>query len=117
MLMKAKIISVVGKGTEIMVGEGVVNFDTSALDSSLRVPIYDKKKGVEEVAICSIDFFVSGYQLDKNVSGVVDKSKSKIDDWRDHTEDAVYSQMSYTVESEAEQNNVHETIEKPTPRG
>lgn len=47
MLMKAKIISVVGKGTEVMAGEGVVNFDTSALDSSLRVPIYDKKKGVE----------------------------------------------------------------------
>lgn len=79
-----------------MAGEGVVNFEVNALDSSLRVPIYDKKKGVEEVAICSIDFFVSGYQLDKNISGV-DKSKSKIDDWRDHTEDAVYSQMSFTV--------------------
>jgi len=49
------------------------------------------------VAICSVDLFVSGNPIDKNTSLVVDKSKSKIDDWRDHTEDAVFSQMSFTV--------------------
>jgi len=39
----------------------VVNFDKNAIDNSLRVPIYDKMQGVEEVAICSVDFLLSGY--------------------------------------------------------
>lgn len=38
--------------------------------------------------------------MEKNVSGGGEKSKSKIEDWRDRSEDAIFSQVSYTVESE-----------------
>ena len=100
MLVKVKIISV-KSGREEVVGEGVTSFDKNVLDDSLRIPIYDKKKGLEEIALCSVDILVTGHQLDKTVSRVVDKSRSK-EEWRDHTEDAVFSQMSFTVESERE---------------
>lgn len=51
----------------------------------MRVPLYDKKKGVEEVAICSLDLFLSGHLLEKKNAGTKDKSKSKIEDWRDRS--------------------------------
>jgi hypothetical protein len=108
--MKVKIISIPAKEQEVIMGEGVVNFDRSTIDSSLRVPIYDRKQGIEEVAICSIDFFISGHSLAGNNSGAFDKSMSRVDDWRDRTEDAVFSQMSYTVESENEQEGAGETV-------
>ena len=98
--MKVKLLSLPNGGAEVLVGEGVVNFDKSSIDNSLRVPIYDKARGVEEVAVCSIDFFLSGFEVEKNVSSKLDKWRSRFDDWRERTEDAVYSQMSYTVESE-----------------
>jgi hypothetical protein len=37
---------------------------------------------VEEVAICSIDFFLSGFEVDKHNSMIADKSRSRFDDWR-----------------------------------
>jgi hypothetical protein len=61
LLMKVKLLSLPSNSTEALVGEGVVNFDRTSIDNSLRVPIYDKQRGVEEVAICSIDFFLSGF--------------------------------------------------------
>jgi hypothetical protein len=60
----------------------VVSFDKNSIDNTLRVPIYDKQRGVEEVAICSIDFFLSGFEVDKHVSINPDKSRSHIEDWR-----------------------------------
>ena len=98
--MKIKIIVFKAKESEIVIGEGVVNINKNSIDNSIRVPIYDKKQGIQQVAICSVDFYVSGNPLDRNASIALDKSKSKIDDWRDHTEDAAYSQMSFTVQSE-----------------
>ena len=96
MLMKVKLITE-KDSDEVVVGEGVAHFDQQKIDSSIRVPIYDKRQGIEEVAICSVDFFISGNKLDKNVSILVDKSGSRGEDWRDRTEDVVFSQMSYTV--------------------
>lgn len=93
-------MSIASKSSETAIGEGVVSFDKNNIDDSLRVPIYDKKRGVEEVAICSLDLFISGHQLDRNTSGAIDKSKSKVEDWRDDSDDAVFSQMSFTVESD-----------------
>lgn len=61
LLMKVKLLSLPSKSSEVLIGEGVVNFDKNAIDNSLRVPIYDKMQGVEEVAICSIDFLLSGF--------------------------------------------------------
>ena len=61
LLMKVKLIALPPKMTEVVVGEGVISFDKNAIDSTLRVPIYDKSKGIEEVAICSVDFFLSGF--------------------------------------------------------
>ena len=69
----------------MLIGEGVVSFDKDSIDNTLRVPIYDKQKGVEEVAICSIDFFLSGFEVDKHVSINADKSRSRFDDLRDRT--------------------------------
>jgi hypothetical protein len=92
----------------VAIGEGVVTFEKGSIDNTLRVPIYDKQRGVEEVAICSIDFFLSGFEVDKHHSINADKSRSRFDDLRERTEDAVYSQMSYTLESErdsADANN------------
>jgi len=66
----------------VFVGEGVVTFDKNSIDNTLRVPIYDKQRGVEEVAICSIDFFLSGFEVDKHNSMIADKSRSRFDDWR-----------------------------------
>ncbi len=59
--MKIKLLSLPSKSSEVLVGEGVVNFDKASIDTTLRVPIYDKQRGVEEIAICSIDFFLSGF--------------------------------------------------------
>jgi hypothetical protein len=56
----------------------VVNFTKEDINNSLRVPIYDNKQGVEEVAICRIDFFVSGFLYDKNKNGNGDKSRSRV---------------------------------------
>jgi hypothetical protein len=83
--MKVKLLSLPPSLPEDLVGEGVVNFDKSSIDSSLRVPIYDKKCGVEEIAICSIDFFLSGFEVDKHMSINPDKSRSRFDDWRERT--------------------------------
>lgn len=81
LLIKIKLLNLGSKG-ETAIGEGVVSFDKNNIDDSLRIPIYDKSKGIEEVAICSLDLFISGHPLDRNTSLAVDKSKSKIDDWR-----------------------------------
>jgi hypothetical protein len=67
----------------------------------MRVPLYDKGRGLEEIAVCSLDFLVSGHRLEKNSSAAGDKSKSKVD-LNNETEDAIFSQMSYTVESDKE---------------
>jgi hypothetical protein len=83
--MKVKLLSLPPNLSEDLVGEGVVNFDKNSIDSSLRVPIYDKKRGVEEIAICSIDFFLSGFEVDKHLSINPDKSRSRFDDWRERT--------------------------------
>jgi hypothetical protein len=56
----------------------VVNFTKNDINNSLRVPIYDKKQGVEEVALCSIDFFVSGFLYEKNKNINADKSRSRV---------------------------------------
>jgi len=63
LLLKIKLFSVLPKNMELLVGEGVVNIDSKVFENSLRVPIYDKKQGVEEVAICSIDIYVSGFSV------------------------------------------------------
>lgn len=61
---------------------GVVNFSKNDIDNSLRVPIYDNQQGIEEVALCSIDFFVSGFLHEKGYNVNLDKSRSNNDDWR-----------------------------------
>lgn len=66
--MKVKLLSLVANQSEVVIGEGVVNFDHSSIDNTLRVPIYDKQKGIEEVAVCSIDFFLSGFEIDKQTT-------------------------------------------------
>ena len=53
-LAKLKIINVQGVTEEIVRGEGVATIHKDAIDSSVRVPLYDKTMGVEEVAVCII---------------------------------------------------------------
>jgi hypothetical protein len=82
LLVKVKLLSLPSKNSEVLVGEGVIAFDKNSIDNTLRVPIYDKQRGIEEVAICSIDFFLSGFEVDKHNSINVDKSRSRFEDWR-----------------------------------
>lgn len=49
-----------------MVGEGLANLGKIALNTTTKVPIFNRKAGIEEIVFCNIEFLVSGHEISKN---------------------------------------------------